>query len=134
MNLSGVYAIFATTRIAEPLRFGPLLAGCCRSGRIGRPAFPEQPVRQWVLSFPYPLRFLFASRSGVMGQVLGIVYRVIATHLIKKAGFSLRVGMAAKARQRAKLEPARGARASEENVPLFPEAQHLDAGRLPIPT
>ena len=21
--------------------------------------FPEQPVRQWVLSFPYPLRFLF---------------------------------------------------------------------------
>jgi len=41
-----------------------------------------------VLSFPYPLRFLFASRSGVMGQVLGIVYRLIATHLIKKAGFS----------------------------------------------
>ncbi len=25
--------------------------------------FPEQPVRQWVLSVPYPLRFLFASRS-----------------------------------------------------------------------
>ena len=48
--------------------------------------FPEQPMRQWVLSFPYPLRFLFASRPGVMGQVLGIVYRVIATHLIKKAG------------------------------------------------
>jgi len=50
--------------------------------------FPEQPVRQWVLSFPYPLRFLFASRPAIMGQVLGIVYRVIATHLIKKAGFS----------------------------------------------
>ncbi len=50
--------------------------------------FPEQPVRQWVLSFPYPLRFLFASRPAVMGQVLGIVYRCIATHLIKKAGFS----------------------------------------------
>jgi hypothetical protein len=48
--------------------------------------FPEQPVRQWVLSFPYPLRFLFASRPAIMGQVLGIVYRVIATHLIKKAG------------------------------------------------
>ena len=47
---------------------------------------PEQPVRQWVLSFPYPLRFLFASRPVIMGQVLGIVYRVIATHLIKKAG------------------------------------------------
>jgi hypothetical protein len=44
--------------------------------------FPEQPVRQWVVSFPYPLRFLFASRPGTMGQVLGIVYRVIATHLL----------------------------------------------------
>ncbi len=44
-------------------------------------------MRQWVLSFPYPLRFLFASRLGVMGRVLGIVYRVIATHLIKQAGF-----------------------------------------------
>lgn len=50
--------------------------------------FPEQPVRQWVLSVPYPLRFLFASRPVVMGRVLGIVYRCIATHLIKKAGFS----------------------------------------------
>jgi hypothetical protein len=50
--------------------------------------FPEQPVRQWVLSVPPPLRFLFASRPAVMGQVLGIVYRCIATHLIKKAGFS----------------------------------------------
>jgi hypothetical protein len=50
--------------------------------------FPEQPVRQWVLSFPYPLRLLFASRPAIMGKVLGIVYRVIATHLIKKAGFS----------------------------------------------
>ena len=64
--------------------------------------FPEQLVRQLapgmacsramqeqlprVLSFPYPLRFLFASRPGVMGQVLRIVHRVIATHLIKKAG------------------------------------------------
>ena len=50
--------------------------------------FPEQPVRQWVLSFPYPLRFLFASRPEIMGRVLGIVYRVIATHLVNKAGFT----------------------------------------------
>jgi hypothetical protein len=50
--------------------------------------FPEQPVRQWVLSVPYPLRFLFASRPAIMGQVLGIVYRCIARHLIKKAAFS----------------------------------------------
>ena len=50
--------------------------------------FPEQPVRQWVLSVPYPLRYLFASRPAVMGQVLGIVYRCIATYLIKKVGCS----------------------------------------------
>jgi hypothetical protein len=56
--------------------------------------FPEQPVRQWVLSVPYPLRFLFASRPYVMGRVLGIVYRCIATHLIKKAGFSRKTAQA----------------------------------------
>jgi hypothetical protein len=42
-------------------------------------------VRRYA-SFPFPLRFLFASRPAIMGQVPGIVYRVIATHLIKKAG------------------------------------------------
>ncbi|TFH44601.1 MAG: hypothetical protein E4H01_10755 [Lysobacterales bacterium] len=40
---------------------------------------------------PYPLRFLFASRPAIMGQVLGIVYRCIATHLIKNARFSCTV-------------------------------------------
>ena len=49
---------------------------------------PEQPVRQWVLSFPYPLRFLFASQPAIMTGVLGIVYRAIATHLVHKAGFT----------------------------------------------
>ena len=47
---------------------------------------PEQPMRQWVLSFPFQLRFLFASRPEIMGRALGIVYRVVATHQIKKAG------------------------------------------------
>jgi len=40
------------------------------------------------LSFPYPLRFLFASQPAVMTAVLGIVYRAIATHLIHKAGYT----------------------------------------------
>ncbi len=53
---------------------------------------PEQPVRQWVLSFPFQLCFLFASRPAIMGQVLGIVYRVIATHLVKKAGVTGKCG------------------------------------------
>jgi hypothetical protein len=34
------------------------------------------------------LRFLFASRPELMGKVLGMVYRFIAAHLIKKAGFT----------------------------------------------
>lgn len=49
---------------------------------------PEQPMRQWVLSFPSQLRFLFASRPQLMDRVLGIVYRAISAHLIKKAGFN----------------------------------------------
>jgi hypothetical protein len=49
---------------------------------------PHQPMRQWVLSVPFPLRFLFASKPAVMGKVLGIVYRAIATHLSRKAGYT----------------------------------------------
>ena len=49
---------------------------------------PYQPMRQWVLSVPFPLRFLFASNPKVMTRVLGIVYRTIATHLTHKAGFT----------------------------------------------
>lgn len=49
---------------------------------------PHQPMRQWVLSVPFPLRFLIASQPVVMGKVLGIVYRTIATHLTKKSGFT----------------------------------------------
>jgi hypothetical protein len=49
---------------------------------------PHQPMRQWVMSVPFPIRFLFASRPDVMGKVLGIVYRTIATHLSRKAGYT----------------------------------------------
>jgi hypothetical protein len=46
-------------------------------------------MRQWVLSVPFPLRFLFASQPAVMSKVLGIIYRTIATHLAHKAGFTV---------------------------------------------
>jgi hypothetical protein len=49
---------------------------------------PHEPMRQWVLSFPYQLRFLFASHPELMNKVLGIVYRAIASHLMKKAGLA----------------------------------------------
>ena len=49
---------------------------------------PHKPMRQWVLSVPFPLRFLFASQPKIMGKALGIVYRTIATHLTRKAGYT----------------------------------------------
>ena len=54
--------------------------------------FPDVPLRQWVISFPFPLRYLFAAHPQAMGKVLGIVYRAISTRLIHKAGFSLKNG------------------------------------------
>ncbi len=48
---------------------------------------PHEPIRQWVLSFPFQLRFLFATYPNLMGDVLGIVFRTLSTHLIHKAGF-----------------------------------------------
>ncbi len=47
---------------------------------------PQQRVRQWVLSLPFALRYLLAKRPEVITQVLGIVYRAAAGHLIRKAG------------------------------------------------
>ncbi len=49
---------------------------------------PHQPMRQWVLSVPFPLRFLFASNPKAMTGALSIVYRTISTHLAHKAGFA----------------------------------------------
>ena len=50
--------------------------------------FPKVPIRQWVLSVPFQLRFLLARHPEMMGQVLSIVYRTLSTHLIKKAGYT----------------------------------------------
>ena len=47
---------------------------------------PKVPVRQWVLSFPIPLRSLFAVHPELLTPVLQIIHRVIATYLIKHAG------------------------------------------------
>ena len=46
---------------------------------------PKVPVRQWVLSFPIPLRSLFAVHPELLAPVLRIIHRVIATHLIRQA-------------------------------------------------
>ena len=67
-------------------------AGVCPMGESAAllvdEVFSEQPMRQWELSFPFQLRFLFASWPQLMGRVLGIVYRAISVQLIQKAGFT----------------------------------------------
>ncbi|MGH2524852.1 MAG: transposase zinc-binding domain-containing protein, partial [Anaerolineales bacterium] len=47
---------------------------------------PRVPVRQWVISFPIPLRLLFAAHPELLAPVLQIVHRVISGFLIKQAG------------------------------------------------
>ena len=57
---------------------------------LSNEVFPDVPLRQWVISFPFSLRYLFATQPRAMGKVLGIVYRAISTHLIHKAIYSLK--------------------------------------------
>ncbi len=52
----------------------------------------EQPIRQWLLIFPYRLRFLFAAQPQVLSGVLGVVYRAISTCLVRKSGFTVASG------------------------------------------
>ncbi len=41
---------------------------------------------EWVLSFPVPLRILFAAHPELLAPVLRIIHRVIASFLLKQTG------------------------------------------------
>ena len=60
------------------------------SGPLAAQSFPTKSVRHWVLSFPIPLRSLFAVHPELLAPVLRIIQRVIATHVIKQAGIERR--------------------------------------------
>ena len=47
---------------------------------------PCKPLRQWVLSLPFALRFLLATNRQLLTQVLRIVYRTISGDLLHAAG------------------------------------------------
>jgi len=49
---------------------------------------PDVPVRQWVLSFPWPLRLLFARQPDALSRCLAVVTRAIETGLIQRAGLT----------------------------------------------
>jgi hypothetical protein len=46
---------------------------------------PDRPLRQWIISPPVPLHYLFAARPHGGEQSASIFYRAISTHLIHKA-------------------------------------------------
>jgi hypothetical protein len=54
--------------------------------------FPEVAVRQYVLTFPFPLRFLLAANPQALSQVLAVVQRGISTFVIHRAGLTLSSG------------------------------------------
>jgi len=47
--------------------------------------FPKVGIRQWVLSFPMPVRFILARHSKHQSKVITIVHRAIATFIKQKA-------------------------------------------------
>ena len=49
---------------------------------------PRVTLRQWVLSVPFQLRYLFVSYPDLMAKALAIVYRTTATWLIQQVGFT----------------------------------------------
>ena len=49
-------------------------------------------MRQFVLTFPFPLRFLLAAELKVLTDVLAVVQRGISTFLIRRAGFTVSSG------------------------------------------
>ncbi len=100
---------------------------------------PQAPIRQWVLSFPYPLRFLFAARPEVLGQVLGVVDRCISTFLVRRSGFAVPWGVCPEQQaqaadsswQEGTSERRTGSAARAHDLDAAPEAdlRHRQIGR-----
>ncbi|MGC4054279.1 MAG: hypothetical protein QM757_34775 [Paludibaculum sp.] len=53
---------------------------------------PERPLRQWVLSLPYALRFLLATDPDALTLVLCAVYRAISGFLFATTGLTRTTG------------------------------------------
>jgi hypothetical protein len=50
--------------------------------------FPEVPVRQWVLSVPFPLRYRLASDSSLIREVAQIFVRAVFSSIRRRAGLA----------------------------------------------
>jgi len=49
---------------------------------------PHVPVRQWVVTFPIPLRHLFATQPQLLSPVLKVIHRALSTLVIHQAGLT----------------------------------------------
>ena len=76
---------------------------------------PSVPVRQWVLSFPWPIRFLLSTRPEAVTGVLAIVVRALESSLIRRADLTRNGG-------------ARGARPDAASSTEFDRKLALPAG------
>jgi hypothetical protein len=86
----------------KPVAFSCKKCGFCPScgGRrmaetaalLADEVLPERPLRQWVLSLPFALRFLLATDPDSLTLVLRTVYRAISGLLLKKAGLTRSTG------------------------------------------
>ena len=54
--------------------------------------FPGAPARQWVLTSPFPLRFLCANDPHALTVVLAVVQRALSTFVIRHSGLTVACG------------------------------------------
>ena len=67
----GIFPSYGTRLIAEKLVY------------LVNTVLPQAPVRQWVLSFPVPLRSLFSVHPELITTVPRVTHRAVNSHLIK---------------------------------------------------
>jgi hypothetical protein len=103
---------------------------------------PRVPVRQWVLSFPIPLRILFAAHPDLLSPLLQCIHRVVAAFLIKQSGLKRsqahtgavtliqRFGSAANLNIHLHCLVLDGVYCSTEGVPVFHELRGPTAAEL----
>jgi len=56
-----------------------------KSAHLVDRVFPQVPVRQWVLSLPYALRYRLAYDAEMVSEVLGIFIKTVFASLIRRA-------------------------------------------------